>query len=118
MRVGQTSPSPVFRFLLLSITLLSLLVGCADANSSDAEVHDLRLRVEGQGLPVLTGYVINTSDRQISSADVFVTLYDDERPLEDVQVLVQRIPPGDSVRFEKTLDIRPTRARLKLLATN
>lgn len=108
----------MIRSLLFSAALLGLLAGCADASSTDAEVHDLRLRVEGQGLPVLTGYVINTSERQISSADVFVTLYDDERPMEDVQVLVQRIPPGDSVRFEKTLDVRPTRARLKLLATN
>lgn len=106
-----------FRFALCAVAL-ALLAGCGDASSADAEVHDLRLRVEGQGLPVLTGYLVNTSDRQISSADVFVTLYDDERPMEDVQVLVQRIPPGDSVRFEKVLDIRPTRARLKLLSTN
>lgn len=95
-----------------------MLAGCGGSSSADAEVHDLRLRVEGQGLPVLTGYVVNTSERPISSADVFVTLYNDERPMEDVQVLVQRIPPGDSVRFEKYLDIRPTRARLKLLSTN
>ena len=114
-----TPPSiSVPRLLLCVLAVRFVLAGCGDTSSTDAEVHGLRLRVEGQGLPVLTGYVINTSDRQISSADVFVTLYDDERPMEDVQVLVQRIPPGDSVRFEKVLDVRPTRARLKLLATN
>ncbi|GAB5535511.1 MAG: hypothetical protein Rubg2KO_17600 [Rubricoccaceae bacterium] len=118
MSLLNSPPVSVSRLALGVLAILFVLAGCGDTSSTDAEVHDLRLRVEGQGLPMLTGYVVNTSDRQIPSADVFVTLYDDERPMEDVQVLVQRIPPGDSVRFEKYLDVRPTRARLKLLATN
>ena len=103
---------------LLCVAVLASLAGCGEAEPVAAEVHDLRLRVEGTDFPTLTGYLVNLSDREITSADVFVTLYDEQRPMEDVQVLVQRIPARDSIRFEKELDVRAKRARLKLLTTN
>ena len=105
---------------LLCLAVLAVgLAACASDATADAEVHDLRLRMEGRrSFPTLTGYVVNLTDREISSADVFVTLYDDERPMTDVQVLVQNIAPRDSARFEKTLDVRARRAQLKLIATN
>ena len=84
-----------------------------------ADVSALRLVREGEQYPMITGYLVNRGAVPISSADVFVTLYDaDNRPLEDVAVQVRAVAVGDSSRFERQLDIQPAGARVKLVSAN
>ena len=112
----DTRPLAVTRFSL--VTLVLLLAACGGA-TPQAGVEGLRLVQEGRAYPSLTGYVVNRGELAITSADVFVTLYDtDNRPLDDVLVQVRRVAVGDSVRFERELDLPAEGARLKYVAAN
>lgn len=106
-------------FRLLSVAALAALLAACGGESPQADVADLRLTREGGNYPTLTGYVINRGDVAITSADVFVTLYDDDnRPLDDVLVQVRGVPVADSARFEQQLDLQASGARLKYVAAN
>lgn len=103
----------------LLVAALALLVAACGDPGIQADVHDLRLQRRGSGYPLLTGYVVNQSDRAITSADVFVTLFDtDNRPLEDVLVSVRSVAPRDTARFERRLDVAASGAKLKYLSAN
>lgn len=98
---------------------LALLLGACGGSTPQADVQGLRLSTRGSGYPTLTGYVVNRGETEITSADVFVTLYDrDNRPMEDVLVQVRRVPAGDSARFEQQLDVQAGGAKLKFLGVN
>lgn len=103
--------------MLRLLTVLSLLVvsACQSAPSAPlAEVRDLRLRGPSDGYPTLSGLLVNTSDRAVTSADVFITLYDrDNAVLADVLVTVRDVAAGDSARFTQALDVPATAVRLK-----
>ena len=100
---------------LLSVTALAVvLAACGGGPEPAADVADLRLQREGRAYPTLSGTLVNRGDAPIQSADVFVTLYDaDNRPLEDVMVQVRGVAPGDSARFDRTLDLQASGAKLK-----
>lgn len=86
-----------------------------------AEVDGLRLQKTRAGYPTLTGYVVNTSpETTIRSADVFVTLYDEEnRPLDaEAFVQVRDVAPGDSARFEQRLDVPALAASYRTMILN
>ena len=104
----------------VSAALLAVsLAACGGAASPQADVSGLKLQRKGTGYPTLTGYLVNQGDVPISSADVFVTLYDtDHRPLDDVMVGVRDVPAGDSLRFEQRLDLPATAAKLKYVGLN
>ena len=103
---------------LLVAALVAVLAGCG-TEPPQAGVSGLRLVREAEEYPTLTGYLVNRGAVPISSADVFVTLYDgDNRPLEDVAVQVRAVAVGDSSRFERQLDLQPAGARVKLVTAN
>ena len=104
------------RFLL--IALVAVLAACG-GETPQYDVTDLRLQSEGGGYPTLTGLFVNTGGASISSADVFVTLYDAQnRPLDDVLVQVHNVASGDSARFEQRLDLQAGAAKLKYVGGN
>ncbi|PAP76697.1 FxLYD domain-containing protein [Rubrivirga marina] len=104
------------RFLLLA--LAAVLAACG-GEVPEYDVADLRLQSEGGGYPTLTGVLVNSGATPITSADVFVTLYDDQnRPLEDVLVQVRNVASGDSARFEQRLDLQAGAAKLKYVGVN
>ncbi|MEM0962936.1 MAG: FxLYD domain-containing protein [Bacteroidota bacterium] len=107
----------MLRFLTVAVLLLAL--AACDGATSRADVTGLRLQREGEAYPTLTGYLVNEGDRPITSADVFVTLYDgDNRPLDDVIVQVRNVAAGDSARFEQRLDLQANGAKLKYIGAN
>ena len=94
------------------------LAACGGA-SPQADVSGLKLQRKGSGYPTLTGYLVNQGEVAISSADVFVTLYDgDNRPIDDVMVGVRNVAAGDSLRFEQRLDLPASAAKLKYVGLN
>ncbi len=103
---------------LFALAALLAVSACQSSPTAPpAEVHDLRLRATGTGLPTLSGVLVNTSDRPVTSADVFVTLYDgDNAVLEDVMVTVRGLAAGDSARFSRVLDVPATAVKLKTVA--
>lgn len=114
---GRTPHHAVLRFLTVAVLLLAL--AACDGATSRADVTGLRLQREGEAYPTLTGYLVNEGDRPITSADVFVTLYDgDNRPLDDVIVQVRNVAAGDSARFEQRLDLQANGAKLKYIGAN
>ena len=103
---------------LLLFALAAVLAACG-AETPTADVADLRLQREGSAYPTLTGSLVNSGTAPIASADVFVTLYDeDNRPLDDVLVQVRNVAPGDSARFEQRLDLQAGAAKLKYIGVN
>ena len=103
---------------LLLVALVAVLAACG-GEPAQVDVTDLRLQRKGGNYPTLTGVVVNRGAAPISSADVFVTLYDDQnRPLDDVLVQVRRVASGDSSRFEQRLDLRASAAKLKYVGVN
>ena len=108
----------LFRTALLAL-LVAGLGACADEAPAEADVTGLRLQRVGEAYPTLTGYLVNEGAAPITSADVFVTLYDDDnRPLDDVLVQVRDVAPGDSARFEQRLDLPAGAAKLKYVGLN
>ena len=106
-------------FRLLAVAALAVFVAACGEPPPQADVEGLRLVREGSGYPTLTGYVVNRGEADISSADVFVTLYDtDNRPVDDVLVQVRGVSPGDSSRFEQRLDLPAVGAKLKFVGVN
>lgn len=98
---------------------LALSLAACGGPDLQADVQDLRLQRKGSGYPTLTGYVVNRGETAIASADVSVTLYDDEnRVLEDVMVQVRDVAAGDSARFEQQLDLQAGRAKVKYVGAN
>ena len=106
------------RVALLAAVLSLAAAGCADT-SLHTEVHGMRLRPNAGDYPTLSGYVVNLSERPVATADVAVTLYDEQnRPIGDAMVQVRDVPPGDSARFERRLDRAATGARLRHVTAN
>ncbi|MGB3543072.1 FxLYD domain-containing protein [Rubrivirga sp.] len=107
----------MLRFSLVAALVLAL--SACGGPTSQADVSGLKLQREGRSYPTLTGYLVNQGQAPITSADVFVTLYDDDnRPLEDVIVQVRSVAAGDSTRFERRLDLQASGAKLKFVGVN
>ena len=104
---------------VLAVVLAAVFLAACGGPTPQADVQGLRLQQKGRGYPTLTGYLVNQGEVAISSADVFVTLYDtDNRPLDDVLVVVRTVGVGDSARFEQRLDLPAGSAKLKFLGLN
>lgn len=101
-------------------TLLAVcLAACGGTSPPQADVSGLKLQRKGTGYPTLVGYLVNEGEAVITSADVFVTLYDtDNRPIDDVMVGVRNVAAGDSLRFEQRLDLPASGAKLKYVGVN
>ncbi|MFN3597458.1 MAG: FxLYD domain-containing protein [Rubricoccaceae bacterium] len=105
--------------VLLAAASVTALAACGSDSRSAIEVEGLRMQRVGDGTIVLSGVVHNRSGARVGSADVFVQLYDDDNlPIEDVQVTVAGLAPGDSSRFERKLDVDARRAGVRFVATN
>lgn len=103
----------------LCLAAVVLTLAACGGSEPHAEVQDLRLQKKGGAFPTLSGYVVNHGDAPITSADVFVTLYNGENQvLEDVMVPVRNVGAGDSARFEQRLDLPAVGAKLKFLGVN
>ncbi len=103
----------------LLLVALALVLAACGGDTPLADVSDLRLQRKGTAYPTLTGVLVNRGASAISSADVFVTLYDDDnRPMDDVLVQVRNVASGDSARFEQRLDQRASAAKLKYVGLN
>jgi hypothetical protein len=93
--------------LLLVALLLALpaafLGGCSgDSDARGASVRDLQL-VRDNGEQIIRGSLLNTADRTIRGARVFVDLYDGS--------LADGTPPADSASFE-VRDIEPGESKV------
>lgn len=105
--------------LLLAAAFVTTAAACGSGPRSAVEVEGLRMQRGGDGTIVLSGVVYNRGAARVGSADVFVQLYDDDNlPIEDVQVTVAGLAPGDSSRFERKLDVEARRAGVRYVATN
>ena len=103
---------------LLPLVLVLVLAACG-SEPPEADVTGLRLQREGTAYPTLQGTLVNRGPGAISSADVFVTLYDAQnRPMDDVLVQVRNVADGDSARFEQRLDLQAGAAKLKYVGVN
>lgn len=99
--------------------MFAVALAACGGDAPSADVSNLRLQREGQAYPRLTGVLVNSGTSPISSADVFVTLYDDQnRPIDDVLVQVRNVASGDSARFEQQLDLQAGAAKLKYVGVN
>ncbi|MEM1043376.1 MAG: FxLYD domain-containing protein [Bacteroidota bacterium] len=102
------------RRALAAMLLLILLAGCGGEQVAlDAQVEDFRLVREEDGKQVVTGVLVNPTERTLASATVYVDLYDQPvepgvEPVEAMQVEVRGVAPGDSLRFRQTVDTRLT----------
>ena len=111
-------PPPDAVTRLLPLALVLVLAACG-AEPPSADVTGLRLQREGTAYPTLQGTLVNRGPGAISSADVFVTLYDAQnRPMDDVLVQVRNVADGDSARFEQRLDLQAGAAKLKYVGVN
>ena len=111
------SPPPVIRPALVAVALA--LAACGDAPPGQVGVHGLELQRRGTGYPSVSGYVVNGGGEPARSVDVSITLYDtDNRPIEDVLLQVQDVAAGDSVRFERDLDLAAQSAKVKYVGVN
>ena len=113
---------PVTRSAVLAavLALAAPLAACGgDAPEAQIAVRGLELQRRGTAYPKVSGYVYNAGRIPIRSVDVSVTLYDDDNlPIEDLLLQVRDIPPSDSVRFERGLDLVPNSVRLKYVGVN
>ncbi|MDT0631045.1 FxLYD domain-containing protein [Rubrivirga sp. S365] len=102
----------------LALVGLTVLAACGDA-PDQVGVHGLELQRRGGGYPSVSGHVVNEGGAAARSVDVSITLYDsDSRPIEDLLLQVRDVPPGDSVRFERDLDVVPNSVKLKYVGVN
>lgn len=106
---------------LLALGIL-LFVGAACSKSEPAaHVADLRLTQEGEQFPVLSGVLVNTSERPLSSAEIMVELLDaNNMAIDDAVVRIQLrdITAGDSAFFRRPLDLYPAGARVRTVFVN
>lgn len=104
---------------LAAAVALAALAGCGGAPER-VDVRGLELQRRGEtNYPKVSGYVVNGGGEALRSVDVSITLYDDDnRPIEDVLLQVRDVPPSDSVRFERGLDLVPSAVRLKYVGVN
>ena len=108
------------RLSLAALLLLLPLAACSGGEAGRVEVSDLRLVRERDGTPVLSGVFINLSEQTVSSADIGITLYDEDGlPFDEpARLAVSRVAPGDSAYFRQRLDVNARRANLKYVLAN
>ena len=88
------------------------LAGCGEEQVPlDASVEEFRLVREEDGKQVVTGTLVNPTERPISSATVEVALYDQPvepgvEPVETMRLEVRDVPPGERKTFRQTVDTR------------
>ena len=95
------------------------LAACGGGSPDQVSVHGLELQRRGTGYPSVSGYVVNGGGAAVRSVDVSITLYDeDNRPIEDLLLQVQSVAAGDSIRFERDLDLVASSAKVKYVGVN
>lgn len=106
--------------LLLLFAAVPLACASGDAPVGNVVVHDLRLVRDGGAYPELSGYLVNETAERVTSADVGVTLYDEQNlPMsEPARLVVRDVAPGDSARFRKELDVDARGARVDYIIAN
>jgi len=96
------------RFVTLALFLL-LLAGCADENGQrNASVEDLQL-VRDNGDQILRGVLVNTANRSIRGARIFVDLFEGpaeehDQPADTASFEVQHIEAGERKDFRHVID--------------
>lgn len=102
----RTGTARLFGMLVLAAALAA---GCGEAQApSGVTVEEFRLTREDEA-QVVTGTLVNPSDRPLDGVAVEVALYDQPvepgvMPVETVRVEVQNIAPGERKPFRQTLD--------------
>ncbi|MEM6327146.1 MAG: FxLYD domain-containing protein [Bacteroidota bacterium] len=106
--------------LALVAALVLPLGACASEDPGQIEIVNLRLVRQADGYPEVSGMVINRTPKRISSADVGVTLFDDENlPMPELaRLVVRNIEPGDSARFRQKLDVDARGAQVDYIIPN
>lgn len=98
--------------LALIVLIAVATAGCGEEPAAlDAEVEGFRLVREEDGRQVVTGTLVNPSERPISSATVEVALYDQPvepgvEPVETMRLEVRDVGPGARKPFRQTVDTR------------
>lgn len=95
-----------FRFTLL-VVLATLFAACGDRPSLEGTIEDLRVIREPDGTQVVSGVVINTSERPMRAARITVGLYENGetgRPIETITFEVSSIEAQESKPFRHVLD--------------
>lgn len=93
--------------IILTVILLLLGSGCRNGGgSSNLSVEDFRYVQLPSGERQVMGTVHNPRDRQIASAQVQVSLYDENNVrIDQMQVIVQNIPASGTKSFKATVDV-------------
>lgn len=95
------------RFSLL-LSLIVFVVGCGSERPPlEGDVENLRLIREADGTQVLSGIVVNTSERPLRAARITVGLYqngENGRPVETITFEVPSIDAQESKPFRQVLD--------------
>ncbi|MEM1055949.1 MAG: hypothetical protein AAGI52_10520 [Bacteroidota bacterium] len=110
-----------FYSLALLLLLAIPLEACSEVEDpGQIEVADLRLVRQASGYPELSGVLVNRTAGTVTSADVGITLYDDENlPMDEpARLVVRNVAPGDSAYFRKRLDVDARGARLGYVIAN
>ncbi|MDX1532493.1 MAG: FxLYD domain-containing protein [Rhodothermales bacterium] len=94
--------------LLLVLPVAGLLAGCGEgAAPLNASVEELQLVRRPEGDLVLTGLLVNTSERAIGAAQIEVELFEGgDEPVETMRIEVQDVGPGEEKRFRQVVDTR------------
>jgi hypothetical protein len=108
-----------FAVLLAALAVTAILGGCqGDDSPREATVEDLQLHRDN-GEQVLRGTVVNTAERAIRGARLFIDLYDGPteagtEPVDALSFEVTDIGPGERKEFRQVLDtgLQLTGARL------
>ncbi len=100
--------------------VLGLSACVSGSGGAGAAVHDLQMTRKGNEFPVVTGTLVNSSDARLASADVFLTIYDENNvPYPEPRLVqVRGVASGDSARFTERLDIQARRVSVKYIAAN
>ena len=95
-----------FRFTLLFV-LTALFTACGERPSLEGTIEDLRVIRESDGTQVVSGVIINTSDRPMRAARITVGLYENGesgQPVETITFEVPSIEAQESKPFRHVLD--------------
>lgn len=106
---------------LLTLGFLVVVFAACGESEPPAHVADLHLTQEGEQFPVLSGAIVNTSERPLSSAEILIELLDaNNMTIENALIRIQLkdIAAGDSAYFRRSLDLYPAGARVRSVFAN
>lgn len=87
--------------------LLLSVIGCTSPELPDLAVEDLKYQQLPSGARIVSGELLNPSDRVVPNAQLQLSLFDkDNIFVSSMFIVVKNIPPGDRVAFREPVDVK------------